>query len=59
MNKEFEEFMSFVNAAHAATEDKERAKFECPLCGATAQAVKASNGHVYAQCKKCRMSFME
>lgn len=61
MREEFDikEFFKFTYAAIAATENCNKAEFECPLCGATAVAVKADNNHVHAVCDKCEANFME
>ena len=50
----------FLDAAINSTRDSDYSEFECPLCGETAKAIKASiNGHAHAACEGCGMSFMQ
>ena len=34
-------------------------EFTCPICGHTATAARAGNGHLYVDCDGCEVSMMQ
>lgn len=50
----------FKEAKRICKQPNKPYKFNCPLCGGDAVAVKASlNGHIHAACGKCNFQIMQ
>ena len=60
-DKEIQDFLKFMTVAGKEVKEKGKIyKFKCPLCGGNAEGIKNTyNGHLWAQCEKCKMNVIQ